>query len=212
MAVRRSEGLRLRYHEQKSMTMTLNADVIELHCFRCRVRSTFDRILQSRPVFKCRGCGNTKEVEELGRQPLPPAPRPIPKPISRTEKIIMAEEKAERKFSKNPLQDLIVAAVDRQIDGIRSELDDLRKQIKDLGKGDGDRALRSEFRDQLETEIPDLVQRSLLQMLATPSASVRKPQRKAAGKKAAGDLPPVIEGKEHDHKKYCTRKCSARQP
>ena len=199
------------------MTLTLSADVIELHCFRCRVRSTFDRILQSRPVYKCRGCGNTKEVEELGRTPLPPAPTKIfiPPQLKKHMEKTMAETPAkERKLTRNPLQDLVITTVEKHTDEIRTELNDLRKEVNGLGKGDGDKALRSEFRDMLENEIPELVQRCLIQMLATPTADVRKPPRKvsAGAGKSAYARPPVIEGKAHDHKTKCGKHCSARQP
>jgi hypothetical protein len=67
------------------MTTAAAAEKIVLHCFTCRARTDWERILASRPVFKCKGCGNTKEVEELGRVDIPGQASPVPAPRPRPQ-------------------------------------------------------------------------------------------------------------------------------
>jgi hypothetical protein len=48
---------------------------IQAFCFaKCRMRQTYRRLLASRPVYACQGCGGTREIEELGSLPRLSAP------------------------------------------------------------------------------------------------------------------------------------------
>lgn len=168
----------------------LLGDRISLHCFRCREPRDFERILASRPVFACAGCGNTKEIEELGRvkilgrvSPLPPqriveeGAGPVLGRISYTNR--RREERMstdETKFKRSPLQSAIDVSVKEQLKGVRADIDELRREIKELGKGDGDRDIERKLDEKLEREIPELVTRAVTQMLATPA-------KRGAGKK-----------------------------
>lgn len=53
-------------------------EVVSAHCFnmKCRVKRDWVRVLASKPVFNCTGCGGSREIEELGRHGLGPAMAP----------------------------------------------------------------------------------------------------------------------------------------
>lgn len=53
-------------------------ETVSAHCFnmKCRVKRDWVRVLASKPVFNCTGCGGSREIEELGRHGLGPAMAP----------------------------------------------------------------------------------------------------------------------------------------
>lgn len=61
------------------MATNAAAERITLHCFKCRTRTEYARLLASAPVYRCLGgCGNTREIHELGGIVVGQMPMPIP--------------------------------------------------------------------------------------------------------------------------------------
>lgn len=160
-----------------------NAERITLHCFKCGARTEHERILLSSPVYRCLGgCGNTREIHELGRGQIQ-APAPQPRPMIKREEKVMAEEEAP-KFKRSPLQVAIQAAVTEETEGLRDQLKELTKTVskledKEAPAGVTDKELEAKIDEYFEKQLPDLVQRTLLQMLSTPAGAGKK--RSASG-------------------------------
>lgn len=117
------------------------AEKTTAHCFaKCRTRQTYTRQLGSRPVFACDGCGNTREIEELGRVAIPgqasPVPPPKPKPYEGPLKPFVVPKKRAytnrrqetKTMKKSPLIAAIEKAVAEQIAPIIERLDKLEEK------------------------------------------------------------------------------------
>lgn len=157
------------------------ADKPVLHCFKCRDRRAYTRMLPSRPVYSCDGCGNTREILELGRVEIrgqDPFKEPHvdckirnipPIPINHTKK--ETTKIMDEKSKRSPLQAAIDAAVKEQLEPIRDLLAELKKEIRALDDKDDDKERDHKLNELFEDRVPELVQQAVLQMLATPSTS-----------------------------------------
>lgn len=149
------------------MTLTADPDTAEAHCYQCRGRKEYRRLLASAPVFACTGCGNSREMHELGRPGftgmLPEAAQP------RTR-----DGKEKKMAPKSALQNAIDEAVAEAIgeDVVRKA--DVQKLVKDA------------VAQELENGLPELVSQALTQMLARP-----KPESGGGSRsgKAPGHVP-----------------------
>lgn len=177
------------------MSQPAAVETTTAHCFKCREKRTYTRLLASKPVFACDGCAATREIEELGRveipgriSPVPPtkrAPAPAPKTKRtytnrRQETKTMSETNDNNK--RSPLQVAIDTAVKEGFAEIRAELAEIKKAVanrEDAGDALTDKDLDRKLSERFETEIPELVNRAVLQMLATPAkaSASRKPRR-----------------------------------
>lgn len=104
------------------------ADQRILHCFKCREPRTYTRMLASRPVYACDGCGNTREIEELGVGAIRP-----PSILA-----VMEKEKQKPKpqgevmSDKSPLQLAINEAVDAAVSPLKEEIAGIKGSIEEL--------------------------------------------------------------------------------
>lgn len=189
-------------------TPTAVADKPSLHCFKCRQPRTYTRLLASRPVYSCDGCGNTREVEELGRGDIyPAAPQSEPEMPPRASVTYWLSARRPRPKKKetthmprSPLQAAIIEAVKEQLGPIRDELAEIKKSLKNE---DFDQKLS----ERLETEIPELVTRAVTQMLATPKTTTSG----AHGRRTRPtDTASTPSGEACKHKNFM-RKCQSCQ-
>ncbi|HXT00375.1 MAG TPA: hypothetical protein VN915_06845 [Elusimicrobiota bacterium] len=176
-------------------------DVVSAFCYSaaCRgVDRVWKRALPTSSVYACSSCDRTREFSSDqpgsaaggGSSSTPaPAAAAAPATISQTVKSTRKERTMpdETKFKRSPLQSAIVEAVKEQLVAIRAEIDDLKKDIREIGKGDGDRDLERKLDEKLEREIPELVTRAVVQMLATPAGAVPARSKRAAASSSAED-------------------------
>jgi hypothetical protein len=168
------------------MTITVSAERATGHCFQCRERRDWERILGSRRVFRCLGgCGNTKEfTQSESEQPaVPVRAQPVEssapkssheayhKRTAAPKKAAPQEKRTMPDLKRSPLQSAIDAAVERAVQPLKEKLDALTKQLDELGDGMTGKDLDRKLDEKFEGTVPDLVNRALLQMLATPKGA-----------------------------------------
>jgi hypothetical protein len=133
---------------------------------------------------------------------------PRPKETKKT----MPTTTAEPKFKRSPLQSAIEAAVSQVLEPLRAEIKELRAAIEDRDTEDLEQRLKdleAKRSSSLESEIPELVNRAVIQMLATPAAAA--PQPGAHGRRTRPtDTASAPSGEACKHKNFM-RKCASCQ-
>lgn len=202
-------------------------DVVTAFCYGpdCRQERQWRRALPTSRVYACTSCERTREFSERDPgsasgsgviyTPGPAAPTSArealaqprrqparPKTITQPkEKKTMPKTETETKRAfQSPMLTAIDGAVQRAIRPLREELDELKKKLEDLESPEDAltmKDLEKQVDELLEAKLPDFVNRSVLQMLATPKTAVVKPSSSAAAAPASDH--------ECGHKNYMTK-------
>jgi hypothetical protein len=197
---------------------------VEVVCLaRCRVptRHKLAAILGGRAMYGCaNGCGAPlREISDAhlktpaARQAAAAQIRTVADIKDAPKSQVKEPRRMEGKIKKSPLQQAIDAAVSEQFEPIREQIVDLKARMKALedkvGEAVGltDKDLDRKLNERFEDELPELVQRAVIQMLATPQVGggrIRRTDSADGDAAPAGGKPTCPRGK---HRGPHGRKC-----
>ena len=190
-----------------SETTAAPVDSPNLYCFTCGVRQNYVRLLASVPVYKCPGCGGTREIWELGRPASEDKPPKKPRVKNswpgygkwkksggfkgwfEDELLPRFEEKTEMKNS--PLQDAIAAEVKRVVKDVATK-EDLDKLTEKVDAAASVKYIEQVARTWIEDNLQGFLERALLQMLSRPKdeeGGGSKPRRSSKTKSTCPRAP-----------------------
>jgi hypothetical protein len=174
------------------------AETLSAFCFAmpCRTRRQWTRVLDSAPVFECKGCGVTRQFDELGRGAgeIPPVAAPrnqgaVSEPARRQRR---SQENNMRKPTKQkltPLQSALEGAARHATLALEERLTALEKAVKASESSVDDKAIRELVAAVCDSTIKEslssLVAQELLRQLGGTAGPTTKFPR-APGHKHRG--------------------------
>lgn len=107
-------------------------------CFTCRERQEYEKILASANVYRCRGCGATREIDELGS---PELKRTTPAPPMREQETTSPPRAPSRTrrttpMKKTPLMEAIENVVNEALGDLRERVQKLEEAAENVDVAD----------------------------------------------------------------------------